>query len=622
MSQAMPPPLPTDFEGNPRPIKKRRSRFDQAPDPASVPAPATGNPIMDALARARAVASKFSGMAGSAGTPGFPSMSEMMHRREIPVPAHIRDDPSENFSGLLIGPGGATQREKQQETGCRINICGRGSSKDGNDIEPEKDLFVLVAANSEPELDAGSAWINGLIEDRFARDALRQAQKSKLNFQDSYKPLNMPSGNTEVMMIPADKVGTVIGRGGETITAIQAQSQAHVQVEREPSMVHPATREVTITGNAQQIQEAKDLVQQQLDRFSGPPPSGPIGGFNAADTVVIPNRCVGLVIGKGGETIKRIQSMTGCTMQVAADSTVADGRDTREVYFDGNPQQVAAAKVEVSAIVDAMKNNRFAGITVGSQEEVVSIPRVVIGTLIGKGGENIKALAQRTHTRVQVLRDGEGDQSNPSDPEYKNVSIRGDPHNIAQAKEEIQQIIDDHAQRYGGIGGAPGGFNPQQQGGFNQFQQQQQPPQQPQFAAFPQFAMSGGYPGFQPQQPAVTQQQYGQAVPTQQNGVQNPAQQQERPAVQQNSYPQQPAAQQPGGYPQQQQQGGGYPQQPAQQTGGYQAPQTGGYQQQPTQTGYQQQSGGYPQQQWGQQSGGYQQPPPPSKPYPEQGRRQ
>ena len=41
-------------------------------------------------------------------------------------------------------------------------------------------------------------------------------------------------------------------------------------------------------------------------------------------------------------------------------------------------------------------------LTVGSSEEIVSIPKVVIGTLIGKGGENIKSLTQRTRTRVQV----------------------------------------------------------------------------------------------------------------------------------------------------------------------------------------------------------------------------
>eukprot|EP01083_Nonionella_stella_P150611 480056_1 len=100
------------------------------------------------------------------------------------------------------------------------------------DIEPEKYLFILVAANSESVLDASTAWINGLIEDQFARDALRQAQKSKCIFQDSYKPLNLPSGNTEILVIPADKVGTVIGRSGETIMTVQAQSKANVQFKR------------------------------------------------------------------------------------------------------------------------------------------------------------------------------------------------------------------------------------------------------------------------------------------------------------------------------------------------------------------------------------------------------
>eukprot|EP01083_Nonionella_stella_P150612 480057_1 len=100
------------------------------------------------------------------------------------------------------------------------------------DIETEKYLLILVAANSESELDACMTWINGLIKDQFSRDALRQAQKSKCIFQDSYKPLNLPSGNTEILVIPADKVGTVIGRSGETIMTVQAQSKANVQFKR------------------------------------------------------------------------------------------------------------------------------------------------------------------------------------------------------------------------------------------------------------------------------------------------------------------------------------------------------------------------------------------------------
>lgn len=51
-------------------------------------------------------------------------------------------------------------------------------------------------------------------------------------------------------------------RGGETIQAIQRNSGANVQVQREHAPAHPETREVTITGTPQQIQAAKDEIQK------------------------------------------------------------------------------------------------------------------------------------------------------------------------------------------------------------------------------------------------------------------------------------------------------------------------------------------------------------------------
>ncbi len=49
----------------------------------------------------------------------------------------------------------------------------------------------------------------------------------------------------------------------------------------------------------------------------------------------VPNDCVGLVIGKGGETIKKLQDESGAKkVQVAADS--AKGSNCRNVFVEGD----------------------------------------------------------------------------------------------------------------------------------------------------------------------------------------------------------------------------------------------------------------------------------------------
>lgn len=50
--------------------------------------------------------------------------------RRIYIPKNA--DPMVNYIGLIIGPRGMTQKELEQETGCKISIRGKGSAKEGS----------------------------------------------------------------------------------------------------------------------------------------------------------------------------------------------------------------------------------------------------------------------------------------------------------------------------------------------------------------------------------------------------------------------------------------------------------------------------------------------------------
>jgi predicted PilT family ATPase len=71
---------------------------------------------------------------------------------------------------------------------------------------------------------------------------------------------------------------------------------------------------------------------------------------NDAFILEVPNECVGLVIGKEGDTIKNIAKKSGALkVQVATSS--APGAKTRNIFVEGDPESVERVRKELNAIV-------------------------------------------------------------------------------------------------------------------------------------------------------------------------------------------------------------------------------------------------------------------------------
>jgi len=60
---------------------------------------------------------------------------------------------------------------------------------------------------------------------------------------------------------------------------------------------------------------------------------------------------VGLVIGKGGETIKYLQQQSGARIQVARDADSDPRLSTRQVELMGSPEQIAHAEQLVKDVI-------------------------------------------------------------------------------------------------------------------------------------------------------------------------------------------------------------------------------------------------------------------------------
>ena len=157
-------------------------------------------------------------------------------------------------------------------------------------------------------------------------------------------------------MVPDRTVGLIIGRGGETIRDLQERSGCHVNIVAEDKSIN-GMRPVNLIGSASSQARARQMIAEVVDSDTrnaasntkqdnnrgnqgrdDPYGSGP---DKINDTIFVPGEAVGMIIGKGGESIKDMQNSTGCKINVSP----AQGRDIeREIGLVGTRHAIDAAK--------------------------------------------------------------------------------------------------------------------------------------------------------------------------------------------------------------------------------------------------------------------------------------
>lgn len=161
-------------------------------------------------------------------------------------------------------------------------------------------------------------------------------------------------------MVPGSKVGLVIGKGGETIKMLQEKTGAKMVIIQDGPSQEVVEKPLRISGDPMKIDHAKQLVFDLIldkdaynnsnrglyNQNNGPPP----GGEQAE--VFVPKTAVGVVIGKGGDMIKKIQGETGCKLQFIQGK--GDGPGDRRCIISGTKQQVEDAKRTIEDLIESV----------------------------------------------------------------------------------------------------------------------------------------------------------------------------------------------------------------------------------------------------------------------------
>ncbi|CAK7353040.1 unnamed protein product [Dovyalis caffra] len=165
------------------------------------------------------------------------------------------------------------------------------------------------------------------------------------------------SGSSKKIEIPQGRVGVIIGKGGETIKYLQLQSGAKIQVTRDMDAdPNSPCRMVELMGTPEQITKAEQLINDVLaeaDAGGSGTVSRRFAGQGGSEhfALKIPNNKVGLVIGKGGETIKNMQARSGARIQVIPlHLPPGDTSAERTVHIEGTSEQVETAKQLVNEV--------------------------------------------------------------------------------------------------------------------------------------------------------------------------------------------------------------------------------------------------------------------------------
>lgn len=235
----------------------------------------------------------------------------------------------------------------------------------------------------------------------------------------------------ETIPVPVGVVGFIIGKGGENIATLQSRTGAKVQVQRETESGLSASathRNIHVSASkSQALEQAKQLihniVQEKSKMLSG---QTGWGNMNRKDAMrleealaqghyhlklPIPDDDVGLVIGKGGSTIRSLQDRTGASIQVPSAQESQDGK--RLVHITHPTQQ--GAEHAQRLITELLQNNNSSSqgsanannnkTSVGNEPQVsatIMIPDADVGLVIGRQGVVIRYLQDSTRTKIQI----------------------------------------------------------------------------------------------------------------------------------------------------------------------------------------------------------------------------
>jgi len=275
------------------------------------------------------------------------------------------------------------------------------------------------------------------------------------------------------LLVESNAIGQVIGKGGETIKSIKAESGASIYTSK--FLKDVGVRTVRVTGTIEQVCTGIRMIIDIIAKD------------NPAVTLLAEYRNLGVLIGKQGTNIKQLREESGARIFITKECIGVSTQ--KEIQISGDYESVMkAVETVVSYLADArnptgipyvpgesqgaiggMVKPPFSALGIGGggrfnqllaggganqgmgfQEQALTsglpsvcriettmyVPKEFIGPIIGRGGANIKAVRMRSSAQIFVDAGEDGDES----PERK-IILKGKWDAIDRACMMIEDMV-------------------------------------------------------------------------------------------------------------------------------------------------------------------------------------
>jgi polyribonucleotide nucleotidyltransferase len=287
-----------------------------------------------------------------------------------------------------FGGGGAATAKAVVNAGEKMAaVIGRGGA-----------TIKFIGAQSGARIDTSreegdsSVTISGTAE---------QVAAAKALVLQAISGVDITAEATQTVELGAKGVPLIIGTGGATIKMLQSSTGARIDIGR-------GSTSCSVSGSADAVSAAVSAIRRLIVDNSH------------AETVALDCH-VGVIIGKGGATIKSIQEASGAKVDIESSG------DGCLVSFSGTEVQIAAAKAKVAQVVEA--ESAGPELAPGEVSEIIDLPESCVGSVIGKAGASIRALQDDTGAKIDISR-GTGV-----------CTVYGQPEGVAKAKEALEAIV-------------------------------------------------------------------------------------------------------------------------------------------------------------------------------------
>lgn len=240
-----------------------------------------------------------------------------------------------------------------ESTGNIENPSGNVEESTGNVEESSKKSEKSTENVGEQTISSEKPTEN--FEDQGTREVIENTTNNKSEHDNSFEANDSekkwpgwPGENVFRILVPSQKVGSIIGRKGEFIKKMCEESRARIKILDGPQ----GAQERAVMISAKEEHDASfspamdgllKVHRRTLDGLNNDT-SNPVPPHNMVFTrLLVPAAQAGSLIGKQGATIKTVQEGSNCTIRILEDVPPIALEDDRVVEIQGEPDGVHKA---------------------------------------------------------------------------------------------------------------------------------------------------------------------------------------------------------------------------------------------------------------------------------------